>query len=206
MVVQAPLENRTSCAAPVGLERLTYDGELFVVLDEDTVLRYLLGNRARILAYVRSIVRDEHLAEDVFQDVSILAVKKRDRIANVDHLAAWMRTTARFESLAALRRENAHAVILSDEALDALDEEWSRWDQQDANALTERLDALRACMETLSPYTRKLVELRYERGLSGERLAAEVSRNVNTVYRALSRAHGALADCVRRRLQSNATE
>ena len=49
-------------------------------VNEDTVVRTLLSHRLGLLAYIEAIVRDTHLAEDVFQDVSSLAFQKREQI------------------------------------------------------------------------------------------------------------------------------
>ena len=42
----------------------------------DVVVREILRHRAVLHAYLRAIVRDPHLAEDLFQDVSIILMKK----------------------------------------------------------------------------------------------------------------------------------
>lgn len=58
-------------------------------------------------------------------------------------------------------------------------------------------DALKACLERLSPYSRRLIELRYAQGISGPQLAEAVGRKLNTIYVALTRTHRTLAECVR---------
>src|SRR5262245_10299064 len=41
-----------------------------MALDSDTRLRLLLVHRGRLVGYITSVVRDAHLAEDVFQSVA----------------------------------------------------------------------------------------------------------------------------------------
>lgn len=171
-------------------------------LDSDTVLRLLLKDRAKLLGYVRSIVRDEHVAEDVFQNVSIVAVNKCVEIESREHFAGWIRQAARFESLHELRRRDIAPVMLDTALLDLLEGSWSK---QDAASTAERTDALRACLESLSPYAQQLISLRYSAGISGQKLADAVGRGLNTVYVALSRTHRVLADCMRRRLSEEGT-
>ena len=44
-------------------------------IDQPTAVKGLMKDRARLIAYIYAIVRDWHLAEDLFQDVSALAIE-----------------------------------------------------------------------------------------------------------------------------------
>ncbi len=166
-------------------------------LDHDSVLRLLLGHRAMLVGYILSIVRDRHLAEDVFQNVSLLVVRKREALRAAADFPAWARTIARFEALNAARKRDHAPQVLDAALLDALEEPWRAGD---AAAPSATLDALRACLERLTPHARRVVELRYRENLSGRTLAEKLARPLNTIYVALARAHRALAGCVRMRL------
>ena len=63
-------------------------------IDQATAVKGLTKDRARLIAYIYAIARDWHLAEDLFQDVSALAVEKHDRIVDADHLLLWARKAA----------------------------------------------------------------------------------------------------------------
>ena len=166
-------------------------------LDSETVLRLLLDDRSKLLAFIRAIVRDEHVAEDVFQNVSIAALKKCAEIESADHFPGWARQAARFEALHELRRRDVAPVMLDSNLLDLLEGSWA--EIEDFNA-ADQTEALHNCLKTLSPYARKLITLRYSSGKTGQKLADALGRNINTVYVALSRTHRTLAECIRRRL------
>jgi RNA polymerase sigma-70 factor, ECF subfamily len=156
----------------------------------------LLRERVKILAYIRSIVRDNHLAEDVFQEIAVLAVRKCAEIRDGCHFLAWMRLTARHRALKAARRE--HRYLLMDERLlEHLDDQWA---EHDITSSSDLVEALRHCVERLSPHARNQITLRYVDGISGPRLAEVVDRKLNAVYVALSRIHRSLGDCIRQRL------
>jgi RNA polymerase sigma-70 factor, ECF subfamily len=157
----------------------------------------LLRERVKLLAYITAIVRDDHLAEDVFQEVAVLAVRKRDEIRDDRHFLAWMRLTARHRALKVLRQRQ-HFLLLDEDLLDKLDEQWA---ERDASSASDLVDALAHCLEGLSPHARNLVRLRYADGISGMRLAEVVDRSLNTVYVTLSRIHRSLGDCIRQRLR-----
>jgi RNA polymerase sigma-70 factor (ECF subfamily) len=170
--------------------------------DQDQAIKALMAERAPLLGYIRAIVGDPHLAEDVFQEV-VLVVVKKGAVQGSGHFQAWVRTIARYESLAALRRRHAF-VPFDDALLDAFDAQWAACEEAEPHR--PAVDALRACLERLSPTSRRLVAAKYEHARSGEQIAAEIGRPVNTVYVALTRIHKALADCVRGRLARGAAD
>jgi RNA polymerase sigma-70 factor (ECF subfamily) len=166
------------------------------MIDQESLMILLLRERIKLLAYIRAIVRDEHLAEDVYQDVAVLALRKCDEIEDQRHFLAWMRLTSRHRALKVLEQRRK-PILLDESLLDRLDEQWAERDRKSSADLTE---ALQKCLERLSPRARNLVRLRYAEGISGERLAARVDKSLNTVYVSLSRIHRSLGDCIRRRL------
>jgi len=166
-------------------------------IQEETLVLLLLRERSRLLAYVRAIVRDEHLAEDVFQEAAALAVRERERIQDRAHFLLWMRKTARYRALNALRQRQR--LVFNDELLDQLEADWER---TDAVPDAELADALHHCMGQLTPNNQHILKLRYGQGISGLRLAEALGRQLNAVYVALTRIHKALGECIRRRLES----
>ncbi|MGC8552714.1 MAG: sigma factor [Phycisphaerae bacterium] len=73
-------------------------------MTEESLLRTLMAERVKILAYVNAIARHPDLAEDIFQDICVLALGKCDTIKDEPHLLLWLRKTARFETLNRLRK------------------------------------------------------------------------------------------------------
>jgi len=149
------------------------------------------------VAYSWTIVRDEHLADDVFQDVSVLALRKREEIRDERHFLRWLRVTARYRSLQLLEKRKAAPRSIGTDVLDALENHWEDCDELETS---EVKDALHRCVAKLSPYGRRLVALRYGEGLTGAALAAALSRKLRTVYVAVSRVNQTLARCVEKTL------
>ncbi len=58
-------------------------------LDRKTVIRVLMTERDRLYAYIWSLIGDVHLAEDVLQEVSLLAADKADEVSNEQALAPY---------------------------------------------------------------------------------------------------------------------
>lgn len=174
-----------------------------MAVDQKTIMCVLVGDRTKVLAYIWSIVRDETLAEDIFQDICVLAIEKGDTINDEQHLIHWSRQAARYKSLEAMRDRQIRVLTLDDDVLQLLEDNWQSHDDEPAPA---RGQALKHCLSLLSPFARKLVDLRYGEGISGKQLADSVDRKLNTVYVALSRTHRALRQCIERRLASKPGE
>lgn len=162
-----------------------------MTVEQDVLVRLLLAQRAMLLGYIGSIVRDTHLAEDIFQDATLVALKKRDELADVSGFPAWARRIARLEAMNALRRIQKAPRTLDEAVLDILDGHWDETDEGPASA------ALRRCLQRLPARSRRMVELRYRDDLSGPDLAEELSQPINTVYVTLARIHRALLECMR---------
>jgi RNA polymerase sigma-70 factor len=169
----------------------------------DQLVRLLIAERGKVLAYIRSIVRREHLAEDVFQDVSILAIRKQDEIQDDAHFMKWIRSAARLEALNVVRRAKVRELTLDDGVLDALEAGWARHDDdRDGQAAA----ALHECIATLSPGAQRIIRERYESGRSVAELAKVMNRQIDSLYVAISRIYRVLSDCITRRMNGRGAE
>src|SRR5205823_12640593 len=95
-------------------------------MDPDRLLRLLLTHRGMLLGYILSIVRDYHLAEDVFQDASLVILKKGSVLRHDKEFPPWARKVVRFKALNAMRKQNRGPELLEPAMLDLLDQVWER--------------------------------------------------------------------------------
>jgi RNA polymerase sigma factor (sigma-70 family) len=167
-------------------------------MDSNSVVRALIRDRAKLLGYIWVIVRDHHVADDVFQDVVVLAMGHAGEINDERHLSLWARKAARLKALEAVRRQNRRPVSLDDDVLQMIESDWSA---VDAIAVGPEVEHLRSCIERLTPRARRILHLRYVEGLGGATLAAhaEVGIDLRSLYVAMSRIHKALHDCITRK-------
>ena len=162
-------------------------------VDQQTIVRVLIRDRAKLLAYIGAIVRDYHVAEDVLQEVSALAVEKQSQILDEQTLLPWLRVAARYKSLKALEKRGRRPALMDGQLLDLME---GQWQQADRLSTQEVHESLQRCLGKLSPHARRLIELRYGAGLKGQALGEALSQKVDTLYKALTRIHAALARCM----------
>lgn len=169
-----------------------------MALSQETVVSILLAQRTSLLGYIWSMVRDPHIAEDVFQEVSILVLEKREELQDAKALPIWLRHTARFRALARLRTVERAPTMFSASTIDLVD---ACWDQEKDPSSGDMIAALHHCMGELNPAARRMVLLRYNDGLSGLEVGEVVGLKVGAVYTALSRIHSSLRGCISRQLK-----
>lgn len=167
-------------------------------LDQETAVRGLLTQEPLLLGFIRAIVGSRQTAEDIFQDLMVLVMRKHAEIPNAEALPGWARRAARFLALKALEKRARERPTMDEELVDLLERTWS--DEGDP-APDPYLAALTACRDRLPDHARELLALRYEQGIPGEQIAARLGRPLNTVYVTISRLHRTLEACIRARLK-----
>jgi RNA polymerase sigma-70 factor (ECF subfamily) len=165
-------------------------------MTEELLVKTLLDARPRLVAGAFAVVRDAHLAEDVFQEVLLRALRMRESFSDEGGLLAWARVSARNLGIDQVRRAGRFGEILSELALDALDARL----EEIGDAQRRRVEAMRVCMERLPEESKTLLRMRYDEGRKGEELARLLRRNEAAIYKALSRLHLALRKCIDERL------
>lgn len=171
------------------------------MMTPEDITATLLRERLALTAYIATVTRDFHLAEDIYQDVSVKAVGRGADFASPAHLMNWARVAGRHRAIDVLRTRDGRVVGLSEEMLAALEPVWP---EGDAAQGSPALEALRLCLERLTPNNREIVRLRYFEGRGGAQVAEAMGRKTETVYQALARIHKSLAGCVRQRLAREA--
>ncbi len=162
-------------------------------MGSEEATRLLLQHRKLLFAYLLALVRDHARAEDLFQEVSIVVLRRWEDFGAVRDFWALAREIARRRALAALRQGGREPLLLSDAALDAVD----RGFDAVAAGAEDRHEALRDCLKALPELWRRILRLRYWSDLSVSEVASRLSRSENTVSVTLNRIRSRLADCVR---------
>lgn len=161
-------------------------------MTEELLVKTLLDARPRLLAGALAVVRDAHLADDLFQEVLLKALRMPESFSDGAGLLAWARVSVRNLGIDQVRRAGRLEGILSELALETLE---TRMEENGA-ALRRRMEAMRFCLEKLPAESRTLLQMRYTDGLRGEQLARLLGRTEAAIFKALSRLHQALRKCI----------
>ena len=147
-----------------------------------------------IRGFIRALVRDQHLADDVVQETFLTVARKASSFRAGTSFPKWACTIARYKVLEMRRRDSGRLTFLSEEAIDALAESHEPADPD------PRLDLIEECVAALPPSMRRLIDLRYMVGRKPSEIARNVGWSPEAVYVTLSRARRAIGDCIRNKL------
>src|SRR5436190_15075855 len=128
------------------------------MLPPDQITAALLRERLALTAYIATVTRDFHLAEDIYQDVCVKAVGKGDDFESPAHVLNWARVAGRHRAIDVLRTRDGKVIGLSEEMLAALDPVWPEGDAAQGSL---SIEALRQCLDRLTPNNKEIVRLRY---------------------------------------------
>lgn len=159
-------------------------------------IELLTGAQAAVFGYIVSLCHDHALAKDVLQETNLTLWRKAEDFEEGTSFTAWACRTAYFHLLNQRRKLSREQLVFDEEVFDYLAE---RQEERAVNS-DRRLEALRACVETLPPVQRELVDRRYQPGASVQAIARDDGKSEGAVSQALFRIRAALQRCVEKRL------
>jgi RNA polymerase sigma-70 factor (ECF subfamily) len=165
--------------------------------DLEEFVTAMTGCQADLLAFIRMLCGDTHLAADIRQAVNLTLWRKRDCFTPGTSFRNWAYRVADFEvrsHLRSLRRKRS--VPLDDRLLDHFAAELPAV----VDELPDRLVALNRCMERLKARDLELIRHRYWSEDSLEAHALSTNRSVGTLKARLFQLRSLLRQCVRQRL------
>jgi RNA polymerase sigma-70 factor (ECF subfamily) len=165
------------------------------------VFEILVRENADMLsAYLRSVVRDPAVADDLFQETMLTAWRKLDEFDRARPFGPWLRGIAA-KLVLAQRRKAAAGVIFCDElTLEQIDRRLQRLSAAKGDTWEEKLEGLRSCVEQLPEPYREAVRLRYGEGLSPAGVVERLRISWEAQKKRLQRARALLLECLERKL------
>jgi RNA polymerase sigma-70 factor, ECF subfamily len=164
--------------------------------DPAQFLRLFLENERRIYAFIVSILPNLSDAEDVLQETSLILWQKFSQFEIGTDFVAWACRVAQLRVMKFYEKRGRSKLQFDAAALEAVANEAIGM----APLLEDRHHALAQCLEALNPRDRDLLQRRYADDASPQQIAGQVGRSIHAIYKALSRIHDGLMECVRRRM------
>jgi RNA polymerase sigma-70 factor (ECF subfamily) len=165
------------------------------------LLQKLLEYRSELFGFIRSIVRNTHDAEDLFQEVCVAIVRQAEAETEIRDFRAWSKEVARRLVMKHFRQLKARATVLvpTTEMVELIEHVYTTHSPS-RRELVDQHDALERCLDSLSGEVASLVRRRYAEDQPYDRIAQSVRKSERAVRRSVARARLALINCVRRRL------
>jgi RNA polymerase sigma-70 factor (ECF subfamily) len=166
-------------------------------VEQELVLQELARERRTIQATIRALITDYHSAEDVLQEVFVVALREHARFESGTNFKAWVREIARRTAWAQLRRSGRKAGALDPATLDAI----ATAAEVSPQSWESEREALKACVDGLPRESRDLLRRRYTEEEPLARIANGLGSTLDGIKSALKRLRQQLAACVAGRLK-----
>ncbi|MFK7765883.1 MAG: sigma-70 family RNA polymerase sigma factor [Mariniblastus sp.] len=157
-------------------------------------------NSGQLTTYLRTMVRDPGLVDDLFQETMITAWKKFDEFDQTRPLAPWLRGIALNLARNAGRRRQRDCLLFTDHIGEMVESTIRAIEISDGDDWKQKTDSLANCLNLLKPHARELVKLRYEKDLNASEIAAEKNLSAANVRKQLQRVRSVLANCVKQNI------
>ena len=151
----------------------------------------MVPNQKRIFGYILLMVPQHADAEDILQETMAIMWEKFEQYEPGTDFAAWGTTIAKYR-IYNFRKK--HKPLLQNEVIELIKVEASNF----FDSIDEHLSTLKKCISELSHRDKKLLKMRYESDFTFEKIASRIDFTASGVYRALSRIHCKLVECLRR--------
>lgn len=165
-------------------------------LTDDELLKQFTATRATTLGYIRVLVRDAHVAEDIFQETSLVVMRRIGDFVRSGNFEAWVRGIAKNMARESRRKSRRQLPTPSEELVEAIERAHGSGSTGEAVQLNSQLDHLGSCLEHVEPGQRKMLELRYAVGTDLSEIARQTGKSVGAVQVALSRLRQILLRCI----------
>lgn len=160
--------------------------------------------RPMVLAYLRSMVNDPHLAEDLAQETFLSAQKAIATFDKEANFGRWLRGIARNKALMHWRSAKRSPLMVDSRVVEGIDDVFNTLDrnQEEGDWWEVRKRSLRDCIQRLSKQLKGAIEQVYFHNQSLEEAAHSLDSTRAAIGQRLSRARTGLRGCMQKKLQS----
>lgn len=149
-----------------------------------------------IAGFIRTLIPDYQQADEVLQRVAVTLVRKFDQYDTTRPFTAWAVGVAKYEVLYFRRERATDKHLFGDDIVDQIAIRYELL----AEDVDPVRDALRACLEQLQGRSKRVIDLRYRRGMKSSAIADEMTLSSGAVRMLLCRVRETLRRCIERRV------
>lgn len=163
-----------------------------------TFVNQLTVCQHQIYAFILTLVPNWSDADDLMQETAEVMWRKYQEAGQINNFSAWGKGIARNKVMNFYAKKKRERVLFNDSLLDDVVER--------ENAISShsglRLRALQKCLRKLKSNDLHLIQVLYGHDITIKKLAEEIKRPVQGLYKAMGRIHHSLLQCVRRTLST----
>ena len=151
--------------------------------DQGAISKLIERHSRRVRDYINMMVKDRDVAEDIFQETFIKAVRVIDdgRYTDNGKFLSWILRIAHNQVIDHFRAQRQNKTVTEAEGYDVLGSlRFAERNVEDAMVSEQIERDVRALVELLPPEQREVVMMRYFSGLSFKDIAEQTDVSINT--------------------------
>ena len=153
-------------------------------------------NAGHLMAFTRAMVRNNALAEDVFQETFMVAWRRFEDFDRDRPFGPWLRGIAHQTQRGPMRKTRKEFAV--DTAIvDVLESHAARYERISMSEESGVVEMLNDCVSRLPDRYREVIEVLYRGKRSISQVAEATDSGPEAVKKRLQRARGMIADCLR---------
>lgn len=157
------------------------------------------AHRKPLKNFITSRLSNTSLVDDVLQEVSVILWDKFGTFKAGTDFLAWAKAVAHFRILRACYDQKRRPATVSPELVELMHPELPPFDAE----IDERVTALKHCMQKLSAGDREVIVMRYEKRLEGKKIAEQLRKRANYIYKKIGSIRQQLHLCIKRHTARN---
>ena len=164
------------------------------ILDSKNLFEVLVREHiGPVRALLLSAVRNAAIAEDLVQEAFLVAWANLDRYDRTLPFGPWVRGIASRLAWNHRRKQSRSKVAyFESKDLQALEQQFDRFDQATGDTFEEKVDALRFGLTRLTDLQRQVIDLHYEQEMPCAQIATRLGLGLEAVKKHLQRGRAAL--------------
>ena len=155
-------------------------------------------HEADLRRFVRSLMPTWHDADEVVQQVALVAWRKFDQFDPSTEFLKWAYVVARYEVLMFRRKKARDRHVFHEDLIELLAVEYEEAEE----SLREERKALRVCLTKLGDNERKLLLGCYARGMKINQMAEKLGKTPTSLYKRVNRLRKLLSSCISRNVET----
>lgn len=159
-----------------------------------------------LLSYLRCLVLDGNVVDDLFQETMVVAWGRLDECDLDRPFGPWLRGIASRLVMAHYRKQKVAPLVLQEAVLSAVDRQFENINLLAGDKWDDKVAALHVCIDELPEKQKLVITGKYFEGVSLAGLAERFDVSVEACKKRIQRGRTMLAKCLRTKGVLSATE
>jgi len=162
-------------------------------VDDREFVECIVKYEGILKAYARSMLPTWDGVEEVLQNSYLIIWRKWEQLQDPSEFLPWSKTILRFETLKYRRNKATDRHVLDEDVLELIAKEG---ETEEAVSTEEKQLALQNCLSKLKKTHQNLLLSHYNHGQPLNKLAQDIGKSSNSLYKLMGRLRVKLQDCI----------